>query len=265
MGEMNEDILDSLFDAQLNIQATLAANAASFQGNQAYRHILQQWQRYYAGKVDPNKWIDIGSVARFLLGMEQGDQGALAEGSAAGEEAGQSAQEDKKLLRKTAKALNDLFGPQKGRGHGITLNNEARGVVNRTVPLEAATLYVLNVWVKEQDLVPKEKESWKALREKWMAEGIRKAERDRMEAKNLLDILQCMPVFVMQNGGVYYSETMLRWAIGWQEHGYKLFRYIRDHGNQKGKSELAREKARERRPWSSGCCGSGGSPSGRRR
>jgi hypothetical protein len=28
MGEMNEEIPDSLFDAQLNIQATLAANGA---------------------------------------------------------------------------------------------------------------------------------------------------------------------------------------------------------------------------------------------
>jgi hypothetical protein len=59
-------------------------------------------------------------------------------------------------------------------------------------------------------------------------------------------------VFVVQNGGVYYSETMLLWAIGWQEHPYKLFRYIRDHGNRKGKPELARENAVEQpmpREW----------------
>jgi hypothetical protein len=198
MGEMNEDIPDSLFDAQLNIQATLAANAASFQGYQAYRHILQQWQRFYAGNVDPNGRIDIGSVARFLLGMEQGEIGALAGGSAAGEEAGQSgAEADKELLCKKAKAINDLFGPAKGRGHGITLNNEGRGIVNRTVPLEAATLFVLNDWVTHQNLVPRQKELWDALRAKWAAEGIPKTERDRMEAKNLLEILQCMPVFVM--------------------------------------------------------------------
>jgi hypothetical protein len=203
MGEMNEDIPNSLFNAQLNIQATLAANAALFQGNQAYRHILQQWQRFYAGKVDPNGRIDIGSVARFLLGMEQAETGALAGGSAAGDEAGQSgAQANKELLCKKAKALNDLFGPAKGRGHGITLNNEGRGVVNRTVPLEAATLYALNDWVTQQNLVPKQKESWDALRAKWTAKGIPKNERDRMEAKSLLESLQCMPVFVMQNGGV---------------------------------------------------------------
>jgi hypothetical protein len=90
------------------------------------------------------------------------------------------------------------------------------------------------------------------MRAKWMAEGILKKERDRMEAKNLLEILQCMPVFLMQNGGVYYSETMLLWSIGWQEHPYKLFRYIRDHGNRKGKTELARENAVEQpkpREW----------------
>jgi hypothetical protein len=48
------------------------------------------------------------------------------------------------------------------------------------------------------------------MRAKWMAEGIVKKERARMEVKNLLEILQCMPVFVMQNGGAHYSETMLR-------------------------------------------------------
>jgi hypothetical protein len=112
-------------------------------------------------------------------------------------------------FRKYAKLINDLFGPQKGRGHGITENNEAKGVQNRTVSLEAATLYVLNDWVKEQKLVLKEKESWDAMRARWTAEGIPKKERDRMEAKSLLEILQCMPVFVMQNGGVYYFKTML--------------------------------------------------------
>jgi hypothetical protein len=85
MGEMNETIPDTLFDAQLNIQATLAANAASFQGNQAYRHFLQKWQRFYAGKVGPNGRIDIGSVARFLLGAGEEETGGLA---AVGEEAG---------------------------------------------------------------------------------------------------------------------------------------------------------------------------------
>jgi hypothetical protein len=246
---MNEEIPNSLFDAQLNIQATLAANAASFQGNQAYRHFLQKWQRFYAGKVGPNGRIDIGSVARFLLGAGEEETGGVAGISAVGEEAGQSGAQDDKAqkaaFRKKAKLINDLFGPQKGRGHGITGNNTARGVQNRTVPLEAATLYVLNDWVKEQNLVPKEKESWDPMRARWMAEGIPKKERDRMEAKSLLEILQCMPVFVMQNRGVNYSETMLLWAIGWQEHPYKLFRYIRDHGNRKGKPELARENAVE--------------------
>jgi hypothetical protein len=69
MGKMNKEIPNSLFNDQLNIQATLAANAASFQGNQAYRHFLQKWQRFYVGKVGPNGRIDIGSVARFLLGV----------------------------------------------------------------------------------------------------------------------------------------------------------------------------------------------------
>jgi hypothetical protein len=77
MGEMNETIPDSLFDAQLNIQATLAANAASFHGNQAYRHFLHKWERFYAGKVGPNGQIDIGSVARFLLGAGEEETGGF--------------------------------------------------------------------------------------------------------------------------------------------------------------------------------------------
>jgi hypothetical protein len=177
-GGNDEEIPDSLFDAQLNIQATLAANAASFQGNQAYRHFLQKWQRFYAGKFGPNGRIDIGSVTRFLLGAGEEETGGLAGILAAGEEAGQSGAQDEKAqkaaLRKKAKLINDLFGPQKGRGHGITENNTVRGIQNRTVPLEAATLYVLNDWVKEQNLVSKEKESWDAMRAKWMAEGFRR-------------------------------------------------------------------------------------------
>jgi hypothetical protein len=152
MGEMNETIPNSLFNAQLNIQATLAANAASFQGNQAYRHFLQTWQRIYAGKVGPNGRIDIGSVARFLLGAGEEETGVLAGISAAEEEADQSSAQDEKAqkaaFRSKAKLINDLFGPRKGRGHGITGNNTVRGVQNRTVPLESATLYVLNDWVK---------------------------------------------------------------------------------------------------------------------
>jgi hypothetical protein len=72
------------------------------------------------------------------------------------------------------------------------------------VPLDSTTLYVLNDWVREHNLVPKEKETWRTLRAKWTAQGISKKERDRLEAKNFCDILQCMPVCVMQNRGVYY-------------------------------------------------------------
>jgi hypothetical protein len=148
-----------------------------------------------------------------LLGAGEEERGGVAEITAARGEAGQSGAKDKKAqkeaFRKKAKLINDHFGSQKGRGHGITENDEAKGVENRTVPLEAATLYVLNDWVKEQNLVPKEKKSWDTMRARWTAKGITKKERDWMEAKSLLEILQRMPVFVMQNGGVYYSKTTL--------------------------------------------------------
>jgi hypothetical protein len=128
---MNEEIPNSLFDAQLNIQATLAANAALFQGNQAYRHFLQKWQRFYARKVGLNGRIDIGSVARFLLGVGEEERGGVAGITAAWEEAGLSGDDDEKAqkeaFRKKAKLINDLLDPQKGRGHDITENNEAKG------------------------------------------------------------------------------------------------------------------------------------------
>jgi hypothetical protein len=77
-------------------------------------------------------------VARFLLGAGEEETGGLAGISAAGEEAGQSGAQDEKAqkaaLCKKAKLVNDLsgFGPQKGRGHGITENNTVRGIQNRT-------------------------------------------------------------------------------------------------------------------------------------
>jgi hypothetical protein len=82
-------------DTQFHIRATLAANAAPFLSNQAYRHILQKWQRLtMRPKVDPNGRIDIGSVARFLLGMgkeiDRSVSGKVGRMEGGGEEAGQS-------------------------------------------------------------------------------------------------------------------------------------------------------------------------------
>jgi hypothetical protein len=135
-----------------------------------------------------------------------------------------------------------------------------RGVQNRTVPLKAATLYVLNNWVKEQNLVPKEKESWDALRAKWMAEGIPKKERDRMEAKNLLGILQCMPVFVMQNGR---SITPIRCSGGLSVSKSILTSFSATSATMA--TGRVNRSWRERAPWSSRCRGRGGLLCGRRR
>jgi hypothetical protein len=56
-----------LFDAQLDIPATLAANMAKFQGAPIPRDLLQQWMRYAGPRQDPpGRRIPVIWVAEFV-------------------------------------------------------------------------------------------------------------------------------------------------------------------------------------------------------
>jgi hypothetical protein len=55
-----------LYDAQLDIPATLAANMATFQGAQLPRDLLQRWMRYAGLRQDPPGRIPVIWVAEFV-------------------------------------------------------------------------------------------------------------------------------------------------------------------------------------------------------
>jgi hypothetical protein len=50
----------------------------------------------------------------------------------------------------------------------------------------------------------------------------------RLAAQIQLKALQSLPIFVIKNGGTYYSSTMLKNILGIEHHAYILFRLMRD-------------------------------------
>jgi actin-related protein len=57
---------ECLFDAQLDIPATLAANMATFQGAPLLCDLLQQWMHYAGPRQEPPGWIPVIWFAKFV-------------------------------------------------------------------------------------------------------------------------------------------------------------------------------------------------------
>jgi hypothetical protein len=139
--------------------------------------------------------------------------------------------------------MNDLFGNRPGRGQRVLQDHPPNRRANHWIfALEVATLYVVNALgvrtaggskepekADEEPEVPaegtekgkgKEKEeckglphlgdlTWAKQREKWKQEGLDSRQIRRLAAQIQLKALQSLPIFVMKNGGTYYSSTML--------------------------------------------------------
>jgi hypothetical protein len=54
---------DILFDAQINIQGTLAANPATLEGNTMYGKVLHSWRATSEREMTPDERVPIGVVA----------------------------------------------------------------------------------------------------------------------------------------------------------------------------------------------------------
>jgi hypothetical protein len=63
----------------------------------------------------------------------------------------------------------------------------------------------------------------------------------RLAGQIQLKALQSLPIFVMKNGGTYYSSTMLKYILGVEHHTYILFRLMRDV-NRSGESDSDAEE-----------------------
>ena len=284
-----------LFDAQLDIPATLAANMATFQGAPLPRDLLQRWMRYAGPRQEPPGRIPVIWVAEFveltIRGRDLEGEGQAAieaqAGAAASGGAGSSGHaaprvtaaarggEEQAAVKARAKAMNDLFGNPAGRGQRVLQDHPTnRRADHRTLALEVATLYVVNALgvraaggskepeeADEEPEVPaegtekgkgKEKEeckglphlgdlTWAKQREKWKQEGLDSRQIRRLAAQIQLKALRSLPIFVMKNGGTYYSSTMLKYILGVEHHAYILFRLMRDV-NRSGESDSDAEE-----------------------
>src|SRR6476469_1062524 len=280
-----------LFDAQIDVAATLAANMATFQGAGLPRDLLQRWMRYAGPRLDPEGRVAVVRVAEFvemaIRGRDLEGEGQAAieaqAGAAASGEAGPSGHaqrssteaapggEEHAAVKARAKAMIDLFGSRVGRGQCVLKDPPTGRRANfRTLALEVATLYVITALVQtaaglaEKPVEPEEPEgaeegtekgkgkgkeketekekekevcsglphlgglTWVKQYEKWEQEGLDKKQRNRLAAQIQLKSLRALPVFVMKNGGTYYSSTMLKYIIGVEHHPYTLFRLMRD-------------------------------------
>ena len=160
--------------------------------------------------------------------------------------AGTSSDPSGDVYYKRCKLINDLFGSQKGRGHGVLReappDTRFKGLEGKTVSLEDATVYVFNEWCVKQEWVSASiaKKSWKQLREEWKGEGLGETEQLRREGEAMQQMLRGLPVFVFKGlPGAYYSETQLKYATGLSAHPFRLYQMMRDakRGEGPGQAE----------------------------
>jgi hypothetical protein len=78
-------------------------------------------------------------------------------------------------------------------------------------------------------------------REKWKQEGLDSRQIRPLAAQIHLKALRSLPIFVMKNGGTYYSSTILKYILGVEHHAYILFCLMRDV-NRSGKSDSDAEE-----------------------
>jgi hypothetical protein len=83
--------------------------------------------------------------------------------------------------------------------------------------------------------------TWAKQREKWKQEGLDSRQIRRLAAQIQLKALRSLPIFVMKNGGTYYSSVMLKYILGVEHHAYIIFRLMRDV-NRSGESDSDAEE-----------------------
>jgi hypothetical protein len=128
-----------LFDAQIDIPATLAANMVTFQGAPLPRDLLQRWMRYAGPRQEPPRRIPVIWVAEFveltIRGRDLEREGQAAKeaqaGAAASGGAGSSGHaapkvtaaaeggQEQAAVKARAKAVNELVWEPGGAGAAV--------------------------------------------------------------------------------------------------------------------------------------------------
>jgi hypothetical protein len=148
------------------------------------------------------------------------------------------------------KNLNNLFGDQEGRGHGVAREPKpdskwVRGVKGRTVPIEDAILWIFNEWIDRNKLAERPINNWEQQRKIWASEGADEGLRIKSEAEMVAKMVSSLPVFVLKNLGMYYSGNMLMYATGTNAHPTDpIYRWLRDH-RLKGRTDREAGEARQ--------------------
>lgn len=255
---------ESLFDAVLNLSATIAANAAALYGNTGLQSLLVRWRAYAEKELSETGRVQVQVLASFLEGVELGadePQAALT-GVSEGREAAESSEQGKSDGERRAakvqvriKRIGDMMGGRAARGHNC-LNDVASGpqpaMAHRTLSVEDATLFILDSYAKSQNAALQGTEdaaagessaqeqgegkevggglpsNWTAQFDQWDKEKVPWREQVERFGKAVTGCLAGLPVFVMENGGTYYSLTHLKYVLGLEKKPYELFRILRE-------------------------------------
>jgi hypothetical protein len=113
--------------------------------------------------------------------------------------------------------LNNLFGDQEGRGHGVVRkpepdSNWGRGVEGRTIPVKDATLWAFNEWIDQNKLVERPIKNWEQQRKIWASEGADEELQIKSKAEMVAEMVSSLSHFGLKNLGTYYSGNMLMYA-----------------------------------------------------
>ena len=251
-----------LFDAEIDLAATIAANAAALHGNTALERLLQEWRAFSEKQLDANGRLAVRVVAAFAEGERAGRSEAALTGGEGGagtsEASGMRVTGERMHLR--CKSIGDLMGPQLGRGHDCLRNPPGCTgdvkVALRTLSVEDATLYILDAYAQQQSAALQGQSSepgaggssvngeeaggalpsnWTEQLAQWESEGMEeRAQFERMGA-TIARCLGGLTVFVMRNGGHYVATTHLKYVLGLEKKPYELFRILREHNRASGR------------------------------
>ena len=252
---------EAIFDAEIDLAATIATNAAAFQGNLALETHLQQWGRFVVTKLGEDQRVAVHVVAAFVEG-ERSEGLLTSQGESSAAEGSADAAGPSDSLGARVKSIGELMGGLAGRGHDCLKVDPAAprdSTANRTLSVEDATLYVLHCYAERMHSALRGRPSdevrggeegeegegfggalpmvWAEQLAAWEAEGVDERERYERMGRIIERCLPGLPVFVMKNGRRYLSTTHLKYVLGTEKRPYELFRMLRKDSESESDSE----------------------------
>jgi hypothetical protein len=220
-----------MFDAQIDLPATLARNFASFAGFTPYARRLAELKEYFSPRLLNGEYIPIKAGAQLLAG-ETDENPQLTGGKPQAKAKGRHG---RSMVGKLREDIWRIWGgPHADRGlERLKEVADEHGTSHLAMSVEDATLHCLREWAfewRKRNAIPDIYEHWKAARKAWEQKGMKQElEAYANEAARLrAHYFEKLPVIVLKNGGQYYSAHQLLRALGCWSRPEELFRAVRD-------------------------------------